>query len=64
MKDRKPVPPISDDEEARIQAMIAADPDDEDSTDDQLAQARPFAEVFPELAETLRRSAAGRLAKR
>ena len=47
--DRKPVPPISDDEEARVQAMIAADPDDGDLTDGQLAQARP-----------LRRSAAGR----
>lgn len=57
---RKPVPPISDEEEARIQAMIAADPDDEDSTNDQLAQARPFTEAFPELAETLRRSAGGR----
>ncbi|CAM4405080.1 hypothetical protein [Palleronia rufa] len=54
---RKPVPPVSDAEEARIQAMIAADPDDEDSTDEQLAQAKPFADAFPELAEALRRSA-------
>ncbi len=58
--DRKPVPPISDEEEARIQAMIAANPDDEESTDEQLAQARPFTDVFPKLAETLRQSAAGR----
>ncbi len=57
MRDRKPVPPISDAEEARIQAMIAADPEDEELTDEQLAQARPFAEVFPRLAETLRRNA-------
>lgn len=57
---RKPVPPISDEEEARIQAMIAADPDDEETTDEQLAQARPFVEAFPELAQTLRRSAGGR----
>lgn len=57
MTDSKPVPPISDAEEASIQAMIVADPDDEDSTEDQLAQARPFADVFPDLAETLRRSA-------
>ena len=56
----KPVPPISDEEEARIQAMIAADPDDAAPTDEQLAQAQPFAEAFPELAQTLRRSAGGR----
>lgn len=56
----KPVPPLSDEEEARIQRMIAADPDDEASTDEQLAQARPFGEALPELAQTLRRSAGGR----
>lgn len=27
-----------------------------DSTDEELAQARPFSEVFPELAESIRRS--------
>ena len=56
----KSVPPISDEEEVRIQAQIAADPDDEAATDEQLAQARPFAEALPELARTLRRSAGGR----
>lgn len=59
MRDREPTPPISDAEEARIQRMIAADPDNAPATDEQLAQARPFAEAFPELARTLRRSAAG-----
>jgi uncharacterized protein (DUF4415 family) len=29
-------------------------------TDEQLAQARPFAEVFPELAEKMRRNLGGR----
>ena len=29
-------------------------------TPEQLAQARPFAEVFPELAETMRRNVGGR----
>lgn len=57
---RKPVPLISDEEEARIQVMIAADPDAPEATDEQLAQARPFAEALPELAEALRRSAGGR----
>ena len=60
MRDRKAVPPISDAEEARIQAMIAADPDAPEATDEQLVQARPFAEAFPELARTLHRSSGGR----
>ncbi len=45
-----------DAEEALIQAQIAADPDDEDLTDEQLAQAKPFAEVFPGLAASIKRS--------
>ena len=48
--------PVTDAEEAEIQAQIAADPDDEELTDEQLAQAKPFAEVFPELAASIRRS--------
>lgn len=47
---------ISDEEEAEIQRMIAADPDDAEATDEELAQARPFAEVFPELMESIRRA--------
>ena len=50
------LPPISDAEEARIQAGIAADPDSPEITEEQFAQARPFAEIFPELAANLRRS--------
>jgi len=49
--------PITDEEEAIIQAQIAGDSDDEDISDAQLAQARPFSEVFPELAASIRRSA-------
>lgn len=48
--------PLTDEEEAEIQEMIAADPDDAEATDEQLAQARPFAEVFPDLMESIRRS--------
>lgn len=48
--------PLSDAEEARIRTGIAADPDAPEATDEQLAQARPFAEAFPELAANLRRS--------
>jgi uncharacterized protein (DUF4415 family) len=57
---RKPLWPISDAEEAEIQAQIASDPDAPEATDEELAQARPFAEVFPELAESIRRSEAER----
>ena len=50
------VRPLTDEEEAEIQRQIAADPDDAEATDEQLAQARPFAEVFPELFESIRRA--------
>lgn len=53
---RQKFPLISDEEEAEIQAEIAADPDDYEATDEELAQARPFAEVFPDLAASIRRS--------
>ncbi len=52
--------PLTDAEEAEIQRQIAADPDDCDVTDEQIAQARPFAEVFPEFAERIRRNLGGR----
>jgi uncharacterized protein (DUF4415 family) len=47
---------LSDAEEARIQPGIAADPDNLELTAEQIAATRPFAEVFPELAESIRRS--------
>lgn len=43
---RKPVPPISDEEEARIQALIASDPDAPEITDEQIAQRMTFAEAM------------------
>ncbi len=46
--------------EARVQAMIASDPDAPEVTDAQLAQARPFTEAFPALAEKMRRNVGGR----
>lgn len=51
---------ISDAEEARIQAMIASDPDAPEATDEQLVQARPFAEAFPALAEAIRKGGRSR----
>lgn len=50
------IKPLTDAEEAEIQRQIASDPDAPEATDEQLANARPFAEVFPELAESMRRA--------
>ncbi|MDO9417338.1 BrnA antitoxin family protein [Pararhizobium sp.] len=47
---------VSAADEALIQAQIAADPDDGDATEEDLAQAKPFAEVFPDLFESIRRA--------
>lgn len=49
------LPPISDEEEARIQAGIAADPDNPEWTEEDFRAAKPFAEVFPEMAAAIRR---------
>ncbi|MDS9469697.1 BrnA antitoxin family protein [Paracoccus sp. MBLB3053] len=46
--------------EEQIQRMIASDPDAPEATDDQIAQAKPFQEVFPELASNLRKNLGGR----
>jgi uncharacterized protein (DUF4415 family) len=56
----KNAPPLTDEEEAEIQKQIASDPDAPEATDEQLAQARSFAEVFPELAEKMRKNIGGR----
>ncbi len=46
--------------EAKVQAMIASDPDAPEATDAQLAQATPFSEAFPALAEKMRKRTGGR----
>lgn len=51
---------LTDAEEARIQKGIASDPDNPEWTEEDFAQACPFAEVFPELAEKMRRNLGGR----
>ena len=56
--------PLTDEEEARIQAQIAADPDNYESTDEELAQAKPMAEALPELHATLMAEIAKRKAGR
>lgn len=41
--------PLSEVDEARIQAQIAADPDNPEWTEEDFRKARPFSEVLPEL---------------
>jgi uncharacterized protein (DUF4415 family) len=45
---------LSDAEEARIQVGIAADPDNPEWTAQDFRRAKPFAKVFPALAESRR----------
>ena len=56
--------PLTDEEEARIQAQIAADPDNYESTDEELVQAKPMAEALPELHAALMAEIAKRKAGR
>lgn len=48
--------PLTDREEAEIQKMIASDPDNPELTDEQLKQGKSFADAFPDLAESIKRS--------
>jgi len=48
--------PLTDEEEAEIQKMIASDVDAPEATDEQIAQAKTFAEVFPDLLTSIKRS--------
>ncbi len=41
--------------EENIQRMIASDPDGPEATDAELAQAKPFDEVFPALASAMQK---------
>lgn len=47
---------ISDAEESQIKRQIAADPDDSEITDDDLAAAKPFSEALPELFQSIQRA--------
>lgn len=56
---RKPIALPSDEEEARIQAGIAQDPDNPELTDEELASMRPARDVLPpELFASLTRAPA------
>lgn len=47
-------PPLLSDEEARVQRGIAADPNNPEWTAEDFKRAKPFAEMFPELAASSR----------
>ena len=53
MPSRKPIPELTDEEEARIRAGIAADPDNPEWTEGDFSNARPFAAVFPDWAKEI-----------
>jgi uncharacterized protein (DUF4415 family) len=48
--------PLTDEEKAEIQAMIVGDPDNPGITDAQIEQMRPFVDMFPALADSMKRS--------
>ncbi|CUX35942.1 MULTISPECIES: BrnA antitoxin family protein [Agrobacterium] len=52
--------PLTDKEEAEIQKMIASDPEAPEATDEDIAQAKPFPEVFPDLSKSIDREIARR----
>jgi uncharacterized protein (DUF4415 family) len=53
---KRPVPPITDAEEEEIQRQIASNPDAPEATDEELKTARRFADAFPDLMESIKRS--------
>ena len=55
---KSPLPPLTDEQDARITAAIEADPDAWILTEEDFAEMRPFAEVHPELAERIRKHGA------
>ncbi|SIR28059.1 Uncharacterized conserved protein, DUF4415 family [Rhizobium sp. RU20A] len=52
--------PLTEEEEADVQRMIASDPDNPEVTEEQVAKARPFRDVFPDLAASIDREKARR----
>ncbi len=46
---------LTDAQEAKVQAQIASDADATEASDAALKKAKPFAQAFPDLAESIRR---------
>ncbi len=58
---KRPIPELSDAEEAAIQAQIAADPDSPELTEDDFTRLRPAREVLPpDLYANLTKNRGGR----
>ena len=53
---KRKLPPLTDAQEARIQAGIALDPDNPELTAEQMAELRPFKEILPELYASIKRA--------
>jgi len=53
MQKHKIIPELTDEEEARIQRGIGEDPENPEWTAEDFRNAKPFAEVFPELARSI-----------
>jgi uncharacterized protein (DUF4415 family) len=54
MTQKRKVRMLTEEEEERVQRGIAADPDNPEWTAEDFKRAKPFAEVFPDLAESRR----------
>ena len=54
MKKKRKIRMLTDEEEARVQRGIAADPDNPEWTREDFKRAKPFAEMFPDLAASRR----------
>lgn len=52
---KSPLPPLTDEEDARITAAIETDPDTWELTEEDFAAMRPFEEVHPEIAEHIKK---------
>lgn len=53
---RRAIPPITDAEEEEIQREIASNPDAPEATAEELKTARRFADAFPDLMDSIKRS--------
>ena len=52
----KRLPPLTDAEESEVQRRIASDPDAPEATDEEMVRAKPFAQVFPDLHDSIQRN--------
>ncbi len=56
----RPIKPLSDEEEAKIQGQIASDPDNPELSEEEFENARLFREILPGLAGKMEKEIAAR----